>query len=215
MFEQNRKGRLTQIFRITHIDNLPFILRHGLYAPNSDVKDPDFRTIGYPTLIDYRKERKVPIAPGGVLADYVPFYFWYRSPMLYVIYRGNDPEVIQTPQSEVVYLVSAIEALIQNNCQFVFTDRHAKLEYAKFYNNPGDVRDKLQWEWIKSDDWGRQFGPERKEMKQAECLVFNHVPREAITGIAVRDEVALNKVQDYLHESELKIITKIKPGFYY
>jgi hypothetical protein len=192
---------MTQLFRITHIDNLPSILEHGMHSPQSLVQDPNFKRIGFPMLIDYRRDRVVPVQPGG-------------SPMLYVIHKGNDPEVIQTPQEDIIYVITSFQTLLNIGCQVIFTDRHAKLDYAKFYQNPQDL-DLLDWGAIKTDQWGRQFGAERKEMKQAECLVYQHVPCTAIIGIAVMNEAAEFRVNQYLEKSALKFPVKIKPNFYF
>lgn len=205
---------MTQLFRITHIQNLPFILENGLYCPNSIVQDPNFIPIGFPTLIDYRKDRKIPIEPKGTLADYIPFYFWYRSPMLYVIHKGNYSEVIKTPQNDIIYLVSSFESLKKNTCQFIFTDRHAKLEYANFYSDPHQI-EQLNWELIKTEEWARKFGAERMEMKQAECLVFQHIPIDAILGIGVFDNNSFVKVKKIIKEKNINIEVKIKPNFYF
>lgn len=205
---------MTQIFRITHIDNLPFILGNGLHCPNAAVQDVHFRPIGFPTLIEYRKDRAVPIHPGGTLADYIPFYFWYRSPMLYVISKGNDAEVIPTPQEDIVYLVSSFDALQANGCSFVFTDRHAKLAYANFYNSSADI-DKLNWDIIKTEEWGRQFGANRKEVKQSECLIHQYVPISAIMGIAVMNETVQNRVIELISGNNLNIPVKVKENFYF
>jgi len=40
------------IFRITHIDNVPWILRNGLHCASSSVLDPHFRRIGNQELIE-------------------------------------------------------------------------------------------------------------------------------------------------------------------
>lgn len=205
---------MTQIYRITHYKNLPFILEHGLHCPNSLVQDPDFVPIGFPSLIAYRKEREVTIYPGGTLADYIPFYFTVKSPMLYVIAQGNDPEVLRTPQKEIIYLVSSFKKLQEQNCNFVFTDRHAKLEYAQLYNNPTDI-DKLNWGIIQSAEWGRQYGVERKEIKQAECLVHNFTPVESLIGIGCKDEDTHKIIQDTLLKNEKNIQLKIKPEWYF
>lgn len=205
---------MTQLFRITHLNNLPFILKNGLHCPESIIQDPDFVSIGFPTLVDYRKDRIVPVAPGGTLSAYIPFYFWYRSPMLYVIHKGNDPEVIQTPQEEIIYLVTDIDTLNSLGCKYVFTDRHAKLDYAKFYQSPADLK-RLNWEFIKTDEWGRQFGSEQKEMKQAEFLVYQYVPSKAILGIAVLDAKAQELVYQHLKKNGTEIPVKIKPKFYF
>src|SRR6476469_2089684 len=77
-----------QIFRITHIKNVPWILENGVHCRNSDCSDPEFIQIGSPDLIDKRKFKRVKIAPWGTLSDYVPFYFTPHSPMLYNIKTG-------------------------------------------------------------------------------------------------------------------------------
>ena len=63
------------IFRITHINNVQWILRNGLRCKNSDVQDPNFVRIGNLELIQRRTARNVPVPPGGTLSDYIPFYF--------------------------------------------------------------------------------------------------------------------------------------------
>src|SRR5262245_31311594 len=63
------------IFRATHRLNLPWALANGLHSRSSDLQDPNFVAIGNAEIIYRRQSRKVPIAPGGNLADYVPFYF--------------------------------------------------------------------------------------------------------------------------------------------
>lgn len=203
-----------QIFRITHIDNLPFILEKGLRSSHSSIQDPNFKPIGFPSLIGYRDNREVPIKPKGTLGDYIPFYFWYRSPMLYVIYKGNDSEVIQTNQEDIIYLVSDFDILQKNKCQFLFTDRHAKLNYAEFYDNPEDI-EKLNWDYIKTPKWGRQYGAERREIKQAECLVYRYMPKEAIIGIAVKSEKSQTQVEEWIKKYNIKIPVKIKSKFYF
>ncbi len=77
------------IFRITHIDNVAWILANGLHCNSSPVRDPNFVQIGNPDLIAKRPNRRVPIPPGGGLGDYVPFYFTPCSPMLLNIVTGH------------------------------------------------------------------------------------------------------------------------------
>lgn len=207
-------GALTGIYRITHYRNLPFILRNGLHCPASEIKDPGFEPIGFPTLVEYRNEWRVPVKPFGTLAEYIPFYFRWRSPMLYVIAKGNDPEVIRTPQEEIVYLASTAEKIKEINCGFVFTDRHAKLELANFYNDLSDLA-KLNWEVIKTDYWGRQYGPELREIKQAEFLVHKHAPASALIGIGCMNEKTAGHVRKIVSESDLKIDVKVKENWYF
>src|SRR5262245_37067596 len=76
------------VFRITHVRNVPWILDHGLHCQSSPERDPDFVPIGNPDLIRKRAVREIPEPPGGLLSDYIPFYFTPRSPMLYNITTG-------------------------------------------------------------------------------------------------------------------------------
>jgi len=216
-FKQKReleKNSMVQIFRITHYKNLPFILENGLHCPNANVYDSEFVPIGFPTLIASRNETEVPIAPCGNLSHYIPFYFTVKSPMLYVIAQANDPEVIRTPQNEIIYLVSSLEKLMEHSCNFVFTDRHAKLAYAKFYNQIHDIG-KLNWDIIKSAKWGRQYGNERIEIKQAECLVQKFIPVQALLGIACKDDEMAETIKRELLKKQLNLPVKIKPEYYF
>lgn len=204
----------TGLYRITHYRNLPFILKNGLHCPNSSLDDPEFVPIGFPTLVAQRNVRNVELAPFGTLADYIPFYLTVKSPMLYVIHKGNDPEVIVTPQDEIIYLVSTFGKLDELDIQYLFTDRHAQLEYAKFYSSSKDL-DKLNWKIIKTDEWGRQYGPDLKEIKQAECLVHKHLPVKAIIGIGCFNERIADKVRSMVSSHNLNIETKVKINWYF
>src|SRR5262245_3102156 len=77
-----------RIFRITHIDNVPWILDHGIHCTKSKVQDPNFIPIGKQEVIDKRRNHPVEIDPFGTLGDYVPFYFTPWSIMMYYIKTG-------------------------------------------------------------------------------------------------------------------------------
>ncbi|QBG87172.1 DUF4433 domain-containing protein [Xanthomonas oryzae] len=61
------------IWRIVHRDNLPWILDNGLDCGKGSVRSHGWVNIGNPELIDKRANHPVPLAPGGLLNDYVPF----------------------------------------------------------------------------------------------------------------------------------------------
>jgi hypothetical protein len=105
---------LTPIYHITHIDNLPGILREGgLWSDAERLRRGLLvQSIAYQELKDHRSQRSVetldgrPVAQAGELSDYVPFYFANRSPMLYAIHTGYV-EGYTGGQADVVYLVSS------------------------------------------------------------------------------------------------------------
>lgn len=71
----------------------------------------------------------VRVRPGGVVADYVPFYFAPRSPMLYAIHMGNVAEY-NDGIDPLVYIVTSVERLLALGLAVVTTDRNAALATA-------------------------------------------------------------------------------------
>ena len=82
---------MTLLYRITHIENLPGLLERGSdYSPNfAKANGIPKRAISHQHIMDKREQTVVRVPPGGVVADYVPFYFGPNSPMLYAIKQGK------------------------------------------------------------------------------------------------------------------------------
>jgi len=97
-----------------HIENVEYLLTHGMFTKNHAQADPDYINIGDTGLIAQRNDYPVGIhPPNGVVGDYVPFYFGTLSPMLLNIktgYRG----ITQRPQSDIVYVVCGVSTLVDN-----------------------------------------------------------------------------------------------------
>jgi hypothetical protein len=111
------------VFRITHRDNIPWILAHGIHSESSDV-DPNYVQIGSRDLIDKRRTRPVGGPYGGTFRDYVAFYFTPFSPMAYNIVTGwND--IQKRCRQELVILRSSLHRLRAMQQPFLFTDRQA------------------------------------------------------------------------------------------
>ena len=85
-----------KIYHITHVDNLTRIIaRGGLLSDARMLEEggPD-QVIGMSKIKRRRLEEiEVTCHPGTMVGEYVPFYFCPRSVMLYLIYRGNHPEL--------------------------------------------------------------------------------------------------------------------------
>ncbi len=139
-----------RIFRITHVRNLPWIMEQGLHCRSSVIQDPNFRSIGSVDLIEKRNRRAVPIEPGGTLADYIPFYFTSRTPMLLNIKTGRGVELV--PMREIAILVSSLPHLVASSVPFVFTDRHAKLVTANFSCELAQL-DCIDWDIMARSDF--------------------------------------------------------------
>ncbi|MBK8006019.1 MAG: DUF4433 domain-containing protein [Gemmatimonadetes bacterium] len=184
MLELNAHQAL--IFRITHLRNVPWLLRHGICCRSHASVDPQFVEIGNPDLIAKRPKRTVPIPPGGNLSDYVPFYFTPYSPMLYNILTGYGGITRRDP-SEVVILVGSLRRVAEQGISYVFTDRHAYLVTARFFNDLAQL-DQIDWPLLQARDFRRNGNdPGKFERYQAEALVHGVVPVGGLLGIACAD----------------------------
>ena len=161
-----RRGLL---FHFTHMSNLAAIARDGLHC-DSEVADTErvFTEVGNQVIKSRRRVRCVPVPPGGVVADYVPFYFAARSPMLYAVHMGNVAEY-KGGQDEVVYLVSSIAAVAEHCLAAVFCDRNATLEVARYGTDPAVIGRYVDWELMEAQWWhNTPQEPDRMERRMAE-----------------------------------------------
>jgi hypothetical protein len=181
------------IFRITHRDNVPWIMANGLWCQSADNNDPQFTSIGNPDLIERRRRRRVDRPPGGTLEDYVPFYFTPFSPMLYNIKTGHG--IHKRSNEEIAVIVSSLPTLQNHGVRYVFTDRHAYLQTAQFFGEDDDVAQVVDFPMLQRRDFKRDAEhPEKMDRYQAEALAYRFVPVEAILYVGcytsqVRDEL--------------------------
>ncbi len=198
---------------MTDYHNIGFILQNGLHCCNCDIQDPNYISIGHKSLINSRGSSVLNLHPFGVLNDYIPFYFHYKMPMLYHLFKNKVSEYIGN-QEDIIYLISNFDLIREANLPFLFTDRHAYLAHKQVYNQMTDI-DKLHWEIIKNDDWYLSYSDLKKELKQAEFLVYKHLPISAIAGIVVHNNNVANFVQNEIAKSGLSLKVAIRPNYYY
>lgn len=202
------------LYRITHISNLGYVLRHGLHTRQSPLFDPNYINIGDPSLIDYRRNIDARNPPGGKLADYIPFYLGPRSPMLYQIAKGFE-DVTQYNQTDIIYLISSFNQVIKHDLQYFFTDANARANTANYYISITDF-ERLDWKSIYDQYWkSDETDLERKQKKQAEFLIKTHVPVSCIEYIGVFDEPAKQKVAHLLEQQNLRIKIRVSPDKLY
>ena len=208
----------TWVFRITHVDNLRAILqRGGIYAPNATPADDiPHKAIHFDRIQQQRLNTPVPCGPGGVVHDYVPFYFAPRSPMLYTIHKGNVSGYDEG-QGPIVYLVTDVQTVQSSGARFVFTDGHAIMTVSQFFDDLSDL-DEVDWSVMKSRWWNdTPRSPDRKRRRQAEFMIQRFCPWSLIRGIGVMDQARKAMVEAILREfPELPTsVVRIKPAWYY
>jgi hypothetical protein len=201
------------IFRITHRNNLPWILKNGLHSRKSKLQDPDFVNIGMADLIVKRHLQKVMQPPGGTLSDYIPFYFTPRSMMAYNIHTGRN--VKQRDNSEIVVLVASLRKLQKEALPFLFTDRHASAVGAKFSSDL-DRLDRVDWKILQNSDFSRDNDDlEKTNRYQAEALVYKEMSIEVLLGVACCDNDQQAWAKDLVAKLDLEFKVLIKRGWYF
>jgi hypothetical protein len=177
---------------MTHIENIPHILRHGITHRNSPNANPDYITIGDKCLIATRRTLEVQIENGGtiILGDFIPFYFGIKMPMLTVVQHGWHFVEKATPPKDIVYLACAITKIIESDKTYFFSDGHVTDTLTKFYDKSQikNLPDILNWTAIKSRYWAGEENLMLKNKKQAEFFVEKDLSPDYITGFLCYDE---------------------------
>ena len=191
---------------------MPWILDNGLHCRSSGARDPNFVSIGNPDLIEKRMNRRVPCGPGGVLEDYIPFYFTPFTPMMYNIKTGRS--VSRRDLSEIVILLSSLRHLDKTNVEFVFSDRHAYLEMAEFFADLNELQ-KIDWPKLRARNFRRRpDDPEAFDRYQAEALVHRHLSLDNILGLACRDNKTMGALNAEVRTRNLELKVVLRPGWY-
>lgn len=174
------------LFHITHIGNLSNILDCG-----------------------------VPCGPGGVLHDYVPFFFSPRPPMLFAIWRGYV-ESFQGEQNEIIHLEIEIADVIREGLPFVFTDGHAIMDFSTYYEDPEKIDEVIDWEVMSARYWRDTLEDgDRKRRRQAEFLIQKEVPFSMIKKITTMTRERMEQVQLIINKYDIDVLVELKPEWYY
>jgi hypothetical protein len=215
MVYRNLNSEKALIWRITHRRNLPWILANGLHAGSSIVHSSDWITIGNEDLINRRAHRAVPVAPGGVLDDYVPFYFTPFSPMMYNICTGRGG-VRQVANVDIVILVSSMRRVAELGLSFVFTDdRHAYPVTANYYNDLISLG-KIDWLLLQQRNFQRDpDDPEKVERYQAEALIYKQMPIHALLGVVCYTQQVQRELQEQIGRLGIQLDIRCLPAWYF
>lgn len=201
---------LKYAFRITHIDNIPHIIKYGIVKKNSPFRDEHFVSIGDPRIIQLREKTDI----GNYrVSDYIPFYLGPRSPMLYVIQHGYNDVPLVEPE-KIVYCVIKLNDLIINNIDCIFTDGHALSVLTSFYEKNDLVRinEIVNYEDVYSTQWNSEVDIDLKRRKEAELLVKSDLPSLLICGYVVYNEKAKTTlIRQGVNENKIVV----SPGYYF
>ena len=201
----------TPVFHMTHVSNLPAILRRGSLVAKNNLPGSGVTSIASEEVQARRAKRIIPVMPGGTLHDYVPLYFAPRAPMLYCNHRRSIENA--QPQEEIIHLIFYAQEIAENH-SIVFFDRHAVLGMAEAFNDLDDL-EKIDWRvffetplvggfskyWQDRYDDSHPHWSNRREIRQAEFLVHQSLNLTCLRQIAVHNPEVQSAVQASLSQA--------------
>ncbi len=200
MAKRNVKG----LYYITHINNLPSILQHGILSHQQVEKQGiPFTRIYNPEIVANRQTRRTPA--GNSLWSYANVYFQPRNPMLYkvlsevnkkeVLIIGVNPQILGTPGA-LISLGNAASSL----SPILDTQEGSKAINGEY------------WSIINSDWWKTEDGTKRKIM--SECLVPNFIPPTQIHSIYVASQSVADNIRPILKNYPLVSVV-VEPHMFF
>lgn len=204
----------------THIDNLPRILKAGKLFSDASVGPQLATNVGAVEIKARRRQRAVPCPPGGFVADYVPFYFAPRSPMMYRIacdHRDGKAGCYPGGDDPLVYLVSTVESVHAAGLDWVASDGNCAVGLTTFSTKLDELAALVDWPLLQADIW-RNIPEDMDRMRRraAEFLVHREFPLNLLIGYAVRTEERQEQVRQVLRDAGIiEPYVRVRPGWYY
>jgi len=207
-----------KIYHITHYSNLESIISNGrIYSDAVMIqKGGPAAAIGMSTIKKRRLSLPVRCHEGHHVGDYVPFYFCPRSVMLYLLYRGNHPELTyQGGQGPIVHLEADLHAVVDwaqdKKRRWAFSLSNAGAFYTQFRDDLANL-DEVDWPAVSNNNFA---SPDVKEGKQAEFLMYRSFPWKLVERVGVISEAVGQKALAALSEGNHQPVVEIKADWYF
>lgn len=209
------RPRPTPLLHFTHVAHLPTVVRDGLLSDSAAQRAGLIQVeVGHHDIKAKRRRRVVPVPPGGVVADYAPFYFAPRSPMMSAISHGRVPTYTDGC-ADLVYLVTTVERLAELGLPLVFTDRNAVLDLADFTGEVDRLDTLVDWPLMRARMWKDTAGqPDRKERRMAECLVHERVPWSAFSEVVAGSPACARRAVAAISAQGGRMSVAVRPEWY-
>jgi O-acetyl-ADP-ribose deacetylase (regulator of RNase III) len=199
------KRSIKGFYYISHINNLPSILRYGILSHRQVEKQGfPFTRVYNPEIVANREARLTPA--GKSLWDYANVYFQPRNPMLYkviseiekrdVVIIGVSPQILDT-EGALISLGNAASTLSP------ILDVESGIE---------TISDEY-WSIINSDWWKTEDGTKRKIM--AECLIPTQIPPTQLHSIYVINQAVAEKIRPILKNYSLQLSVVVEPHMFF
>jgi O-acetyl-ADP-ribose deacetylase (regulator of RNase III) len=187
---------INQLYYITHIDNLPSILEHGILSHRLIQKEKINFTPIYSEDIVSRRSHRI-VSNDKTLWDFANLYFLARNPMLYKVKCDKSIEQI---------IVLGVRKDVMDTKGVFITDGNAANLPTTIV--PRSKVGKESWAEISANierEWWSQ-GDDSKRKIMAECLVPESVPPGYIQTIYTANLDVREKVERIIQGSDTPIV---------
>ncbi|MEW2381456.1 DUF4433 domain-containing protein [Micromonospora sp. NPDC047707] len=220
MVNETSRPKPTLIMHFTHIDNLPAILAAGRLLADNAVGRRLAMNVGAADIKASRRERVVTCQPGGVVADYVPFYFAERSPMMYRIaceHRDGKAGCYPDGDDPLVYLVSSVERAHEACLSWVASDGNCAHHLTNFSRSLDELAELVDWPLMQERIWKNlPDDPDRIRRRMAEFLVHREFQLDLLLGYAVRTSQRETQLRRVLQTAGIiDAYVRVRPDWYY
>ena len=206
-----------KIYHIVHVDRLASIIADGHLWCDAYINQQGApgTTIGMNNIKQRRLTNALQSHRGLYVGDCVPFYFCPRSVMLYLIYRGNHPELeYRGGQDSILHLEADLHQTVAwarpKNRRWAFTTSNAGSSYFDDYSDLSQLH-RIDWDAVRATQWAG----ERKHYKQAEFLIEHSFPWKLISRIGTKSLETYRQAAKLLRSSADRPAVEIKPRWYY
>lgn len=230
------------IFRQIYAGDFTQFLADGeIKAKNHEIPQPCHQT-SYQAIVDRRGSDEFPMPCGGVVNDYVPFYFSPITSFTYTIHKGNVPLIspdginLGTAQDEDrIFFVCAVEDLKDSGLDFCFSDYalNSQVPQPTIEQDLNKLEGHVHWSVF--DDTPTvasipEIGYEgvckyfasvpgkwqlRSQARMAEFLVRDALPLDYISCIIAKSDAMRINLQAVMDASGWDIPILSKPGCYF
>ncbi len=163
---------------ITHIDNIPSIMQHGILC-HELVQKLKHQSIALEKVQDRRHRKRVP--NGLLLHQYACLYFSPRNPMMF--YRKCHTEIYKLED----LCVLSVSPRVLNIDGTVISDGNASSSITRFYEAEEGLQS-IDFETVYAKWWNSEDVFEKEEKKRVKCaevLVPYSIPYDLVTGAVV------------------------------
>lgn len=205
------RPRPTPAVHFTRIENLAGIVAGGLQSDaRVRVSSQTVVEVGHPDIKRRRRGQPVDRGAGGNVGDYVPMYFTPQTSMSYTLHKQG------ISFDRVIYLQTSVERVQTLGLTWVASNRNAAQALAEFTDDAVELDTHVDWAVIRSSSWGRtDDDPDRPARRQAELLVHQMLPWDAVERIVTKTAAVATEVRSILDAAGRSVAVDVIPRWYF